>query len=973
MVVFAPQYPPPVAIPRLVGRDRELAQLRHAVAGGAVVLVEGEAGAGKTRLVRELIASAPPSHRFAVGACPPFREAPALGPVAEAIQYTAASLSDTELSPLVGALHPLFPQWHTQLPPPPEPLGDAAAAQHRMFRALRELIGTLGVTVLVIEDVHWADTATLDFLLFLTARQTRPISVVVTYRSEDLPAQSALVRLSSRLRDTTARLRLQVRPLGTAAAGALISAMLGDEPVAPEFVDLLVAHTAGVPLALEESVRLLRDRAELVHRDQGWTRCGDSELPVPPTVRDAVLERVGRLDPAARRIVQASAVLAEPASEGLILAVAGLPEDRARAALVDVVDAGLLGEVAGARLAFRHVPVGRAIYHDTPAPVRRALHRRAGRALANQQPAPLLQLTRHFRAAADTARWQRYAEQAAAQACEHGDHSTATVVLSDLLASTSPAADSYVRLARQLVEAAQLRRDPVDDRHGRVVSIVRQLLDQDWLSPGDEAELRTGLGRLLAQRGDLTAARAELARAVPRLTDPGQAARAMAFLGVPFIGDQPATVHLRWLQRAAAIDATALSPVQRLAWTVDRASALLALGEPSGWQVADTIPADSPEPGERQQVTRAHLNVGTLAATWGHYGRARRDLRAALRLADSDRFLRVRERILAAMARLDWYVGAWHGLRERLAAITESDDERVTYLVMLRDGLLRLATGEVSAGERQCRHALELTRRVGTVNDQLEPAAAVARSRLVAGDWEEADKLTVDPMQTVASKDVWLWATDIAPVRMQVLVAQGANGEAAQLVAQFARGLGSRDAPAAQAALLACRAWEQLAYDRPDAAARGFAAAAAAWGRLPRPYDSALAREQQARSLLQAGQVRRGVDLLARTHQRLCTLGASGDAARVADALRGQGVEPLSRSRRGRKGYGDRLSPRELEVVRLVVTGATNRQIAEVLSRSPKTVATQLSSAMRKLQVSSRTALAVAAVDAGIVTDNANK
>jgi DNA-binding NarL/FixJ family response regulator len=107
--------------------------------------------------------------------------------------------------------------------------------------------------------------------------------------------------------------------------------------------------------------------------------------------------------------------------------------------------------------------------------------------------------------------------------------------------------------------------------------------------------------------------------------------------------------------------------------------------------------------------------------------------------------------------------------------------------------------------------------------------------------------------------------------------------------------------------------------------------------------------------------------VLTEVFRGLTAQGAVADADRVARLLRQRGVKAPRVWRGGRRGYGDRLSPRELEVVRLVVTGLTNREIAEALQRSPKTVDTQLNSAMRKLGVSSRTALAVNAVEAGLV------
>jgi DNA-binding NarL/FixJ family response regulator len=119
--------------------------------------------------------------------------------------------------------------------------------------------------------------------------------------------------------------------------------------------------------------------------------------------------------------------------------------------------------------------------------------------------------------------------------------------------------------------------------------------------------------------------------------------------------------------------------------------------------------------------------------------------------------------------------------------------------------------------------------------------------------------------------------------------------------------------------------------------------------------------------LLAAGQDEAGLAALRDVATELSGLGASGDAERVVRLLRGQGVRVPRLWRHGRRGYGSELSPREVEVVRLLVTGRTTAQIAEELCRSPNTVSTQLHSAMRKLDVSSRAALAARAVEAGFV------
>src|SRR5439155_10720775 len=121
---------------RLVGRDEELATLCRTLAGRpALVLVTGEAGIGKSRLVQEYLAApAGRRQRTLVAACPPFREPATLGPLVDALRQTVDDVTRLRLTPLAGALRPLLPEWLDALPPDPEPLADATAARFRLFR-----------------------------------------------------------------------------------------------------------------------------------------------------------------------------------------------------------------------------------------------------------------------------------------------------------------------------------------------------------------------------------------------------------------------------------------------------------------------------------------------------------------------------------------------------------------------------------------------------------------------------------------------------------------------------------------------------------------------------------------------------------------------------------------------------------------------------------------------------------------------
>jgi DNA-binding CsgD family transcriptional regulator len=953
-----------ISRPGFAGRERELAALRAALAGGPeVVLVEGEAGIGKSRLVQESLASpAGRECRALVAYCPPLRQPQTLGPVLEAVRQAGEQVDGLRLSRLGGALRPLLPEWAGVLPPPLEPLEDASAARYRVFRALADLLSCLGVAVLILEDAHWADEASLEFLLFLTSLRPWQVSLVVTYRAEDVPAGSLLRRLSSRTTAGTVPRRIVLGPLDVADTARMVSSMLVGARVSEEFAAFVHGRTDGVPLAVEESVRLMGDRGDVTRQGTAWVRRRLDEIDVPPTVRDSVLERAERLSADARAVLRAAAVLTAPAGEAVLRAVSGLPAGSARAGMAEGLCCGLLAEDGRGLLSFRHVLAARAVYDAIAAPDRRVLHLRAGRALENQDPSAVARLAGHFQEADEAAKWCQYAEQAADLALASGDEVTAAGMLHGLLAGACLPVQAVIRLAKKIPFGSFTG----DDRFRDIENALRSALNAGAAGPAQEGELRYLLGVVLLQLDEWPAGRAELELAVPRLGhDPARAQDAMMTLSYPRGSTCPGSVHLEWLRRAAGLGLPSAS-AERLRYAVSRATTLLFLGAPEQWEEVAGIPGDAVTWPEWREIIRGHLNIGVAEKLWGRYRDARQRLARALVLASRYEDCRYHGMILGSQVHLDWVTGNWDGLAARAESL--ADDENLSRVARLEPllvtGLLHAVAGTRAEAERRLWRVYDDGRRRADTECVFEPAAALAMMQVADGGAEEALRITDWPVSVVTGKGIWLWGTDIVPARVTALTAAGRIGQAAELVDAFASGLARCDAPAPGAGLLACRAVVARARGQLDRAAALFGRAAVAWQALPRPYDALLAREQQADCLLAAGRHDTALTLLAEVRQGLSALGARAAADRAARRLREHGAVRVRRG--GRRGYGAKLSPRELEVVRLVMTGQSNREIARALGRSHNTVATQLKSAMRKLGVSSRTALAVSAVQARI-------
>ncbi len=508
--------------PVLLERGPQLATLHAAWdavrsgRGGVLVLLAGEAGSGKTTVLRRFRAECRPPDIVLWGACDPLFTPRPLGPFAD-------------FSARMGELGPLLA---------------GGARPHQVAEAIAEHARAAARpdTVAVLEDLHWADEATLDVLSLLARRiGSIPLLLVGTYRDDELHRHHPLRTLIGELRGVR---RLCTEPLSPDAVSRLAR---------PHGLDgaELYRVTGGNPFFLTEVIEA-----------GGAT--------IPPTVRDAVLARTARLTGSAADVVDAVSVAVPHAELWLLDAL--VPD--AADGIDECLAAGIL--TAGADgVGFRHELARRAVEESLPPHRRRDLHRRALDALA-ARPADLARLAHHAEAAGDTAAVLRYAPAAAEQASATGAHREAAEEYARALRSAAglPAGDraalleagsyEYYLTDRMddaialLEQAVELRRPLLRILGLTVLGLVRARRgDPERWPPLDEAALEAKGQREPQYRVPVATARAEAAWLDGR---GGAAVHEESGELLAVAGDRDAgwiVGELAWLRRLAGLPATA--------------------------------------------------------------------------------------------------------------------------------------------------------------------------------------------------------------------------------------------------------------------------------------------------------------------------------------------------------------------------------------------------------------------------------
>ena len=587
---------PPVGGGELVGRDEQLAVLDRTLAGvaagrGQLVLVAGEPGIGKTRLAEEVARrAAVRGVRVAWGRCFEGEGAPAFWPWVQVVRQLLAEVAPAQLGmvlgPSAGELSQLLPELKELIPGlEPPPVVELAAARFRLYQAVTELgrqVAAARPLLVVVDDLHWADTGSLGLLVFL-ATELRDARLVVlgTYRDVDLAAGQPLAETLGALAREPVVERIPLGGLGEAEVARLATTIIGSRP-GERLVHAVHDRTEGNPFFVTELLRLLQSEGDLHAHDALAT----ARREIPVGVRDVLRRRLARLPEQTNAVLLVAAAAGREFDLDLVEAVTQLDEEHALEAIEVAVVAGLLvedDETVG-RYRFAHGLVQETLYEQVSRARRVRLHARVAETLLRlhgpEDPEHVPELARHAWAAVPV----MGAEAALPYVLAAADHAMARLAYEqaeqqlrralELLASMPPSAERTrrelgvrVRLGRLLSElnspgspeagaafarAAELATEVADDpaavpalagvhegyiiraEFDRAQALAARVLDTAQRS-GDPQALLTGhflLGHTLAAQGELAAARQHLQEAQRLVASMPEPAR---LAGIPLV------------------------------------------------------------------------------------------------------------------------------------------------------------------------------------------------------------------------------------------------------------------------------------------------------------------------------------------------------------------------------------------------------------------------------------------------------
>jgi len=957
---------------RLVGRGRELELLAGVVDGvgsgvSGVVELRGEPGIGKSSLLDALTAEAKArGHLVFAGRAAEFESDQPFGVFVDAMDDWVGTrgvhLVEQAGSAGLAELAAVFPSLPSVVTAGPAGLQGERFRSHYAVRLLLERLAVRRPVVVALDDVHWADPASIELICHLLRRGVRGrVVVALAFRPHQVSPRLVAELEAARRGGSTV---IEVRPLSSAEAAELVRDVAEDELRAR-----LYEQSGGNPFYLEQLAGAVQTSAVCGHLD----RAVGAEWELPAPVRAALLGELDRLSPPARTLLAGAAVAGEQLEPELAARAAGIDERAAPAHLDELLRADLLRDTAvPRRVRFRHPIVRHAVYASASTGWRLMAHRRLAAALG-EHGAPVAARAYHVE-----------------QSAQSGDLAAVT-----LLEQAGHAVASHAPASAARWFAAALRLLPADrDMAGghRRLELLEPLATSLG-SAGHLPESRDVMHKILAalpsQRsavrgrlipfvaliehllGNHDAAGAQLHSALRALPDP-RSAEAVA-LRLELVSDRfyvnDNDGMLAWAREAylgaTALDDSALRANTAVALAVAEYKTARLRDAEAHYREATALVDGLPD-GHLAQLLGTFFWLGWYGQCMEHHDEGIRYLTRGLAVsrATGQGHLMVPMTIGSAICT------TWRGRLAGAAALADDamemsrlsgNDQFLTWSLALRCWIATLS-GDLRAGVAAGEEAVEVARRVGDNYFAAITSCRLAEARLEAG---EPHRCVAELLAAVEGPELQPLERAIKPHFYEILtraeLGRGRHDAAerwATLAAQAVEGI---TIPGRAAEALRARAAVALARGAARPAAEAALAAADAADRAGDRIDAARARLLAGRALLTAGQRQAGTAELSSALHELEACGARRYRDQAARELRRLGLRVARRGTRGQGSDGvPALSERERQVAELVGEGRTNREIAGELFVSEKTVERHVSKLFEKLGVTGRGAVGAA-------------
>ncbi len=927
-----------------VGRVGELGELGRALdatraGNGATILVSGDAGIGKTRLAGELARRA--------------RDAGF-----EVLVGRAIDLVGTELpfQPFVEALRALSE--------PREAADRMRGSQLRVFEDTLALLTDRAASVpvlVVLEDLHWADTSSLDLLVFLAHNvDHRRVLLLATYRADELSSAERMRRFADGVRRSGSALLLELGPLEDEELAALLAART-DSPLPAGLTDTILARSEGNPFFAEELL----------------AAAGDERGELPRGLRDLLLQRFARLDGRTQSLLQVASAVGRDIGYRLLCAVAGLRERDVRESLRLTVDHRVLvAEQATNSFRFRHALLAEAIYSTILPGEREELHARLADELARSAATTPAELAPHWAAAGRSGEALAASVEAARQAEDVFGLAEALAHLERALALWDAVPDAPELAGLDLAElcawaaalASQTGRAP------RAVELTQRAIE---LVPEDDplraARLYERLGHYLHESGRTDAALSafermvELVPAQPPSVERAQALAALARgLMLAWRFDESLATCEQALELARTVDAHAVE----LGALADLGRDLSYVGRTDeGVGLIGRALGLAEETGDPPTVLQAYISLTDVLTM---LGRPREAARVGERGLEVIKPYGIDITVLLA----NWIealiaIGEWDEADRVSATALRAITANFPYMLLMLRADLELGRGDFDAARSHLEAALATLRedRGQGIYDLYLAELALWERR-----WTEVDQAVHDGLARASSPraaqlHVWFCAKGLrAHAELAALARARRDARAVRTWLARARKLSTvarRAADEASVVTPNTRGWHALAeaeYERARGLVRPdlWSEAAATWDGLERPPLAAYCRWRQAEALVAAGAARAEASVPLRAAYSVATRIGAKPLARelelLAQRARLELASPYAAPSDGERVLDETLglTPREAEVLTLVARGYTNREIADALVISVKTASVHVSHILRKLAAPNR-------------------